>query len=617
MGTDEILNAARTHRVAKTKRHASRKVAGTPELEQANQQIKRLNEELEQRDVERTRELAAANQRLGREIIKRKRAEAQRTRIYRALHLVSNSNRALLRATDKSSYLNEVCQIAVEVGGYLMAWIGFAEHDEDRTVRAVAQSGFETGYLESARITWADRERGRGPVGVAIRTGKPCIVRNIPDDPAFGPWKVAAAQRGYRSLIALPLIGEGRTFGILGVYAAEVDAFDAEEVRLLMELADDLAFGLTLIHMRDEREQNIEALKESERQLAEAQRLAHMGSANWDIKNNVLSWSDEMYRISGLQPQERNLTFESAMEIIHPDDRDSVREVIESAPKTQKPFSCYFRIIRPDGEVRTIHSTGRVVSDEHGNPLRLFSAAEDITERKQAEEKLNATSEQLRALTASLQSAREEEGTRISREIHDELGAALSSLRWDLEDVDNAISESTDLSHPAALRKKIEAMISLTDTTIETVRRIASELRPIALDDLGLIEAIEWHAQQFQARTGIIAQCDWRVEMVNLNQEQSIAVFRIFQEALTNILRHAQATRVDIIMRKEAGELVLTISDNGRGISEGEKVGQQSLGILGMRERAHLVGARVEMTGVGGAGTVVTVRMPISGPVNQ
>jgi GAF domain-containing protein len=154
----------------------------------------------------------------------------QRTRIYRALHLVSNSNRALVRATDKSSYLNEVCQIAVEVGGYLMAWIGVAEHDEDRTVRAVAQAGFESGYLECARITWADCERGRGPVGLAIRTGHPSIVRNISDDPAFGPWRVAATQRGYQSLIALPLIYEGRTIGILGVYAAEIDAFDAEEV---------------------------------------------------------------------------------------------------------------------------------------------------------------------------------------------------------------------------------------------------------------------------------------------------------------------------------------------------------------------------------------------------
>src|SRR5205085_3021348 len=129
----------------------------------------------------------------------------------------------------------------------------------------------------------------------------------------------------------------------------------------------------------------------------------------------------------------------------------------------------------------------------------------------------------------------EEESTRIAREIHDELGAALSSLRWDLEDVDEVISESPERSQFAALRQKIEAMIRLTDTTVDTVRRITSELRPIALDEFGLTEAIRWHAQQFQTRTGIIVQCDCPQD-VDLNREQSTAIFRIFQEALTNIL---------------------------------------------------------------------------------
>jgi len=248
-----------------------------------------------------------------------------------------------------------------------------------------------------------------------------------------------------------------------------------------------------------------------------------------------------------------------------------------------------------------------------GGQIAKYAIYRDITERKRAEERLEATTEQLRALSASLQAAKEEEATRIAREIHDELGATLSSMRWDLEDVDEAISRSGERSQVEELRKKIAAMMRLTDTTVNTVRRIASELRPIALDALGLSETIEMQARQFQERTGISVQCDCTLENVDLSQEQSTAAFRILQEALTNILRHAQATTVNIQMKKEDGEFILTIRDNGRGITDGEKSGQRTLGLLGMRERAHLIGGKIEITGSDGKGTVVIVRIPISG----
>ncbi len=207
-----------------------------------------------------------------------------------------------------------------------------------------------------------------------------------------------------------------------------------------------------------------------------------------------------------------------------------------------------------------------------------------------------------------MQSAREEEGTRIARELHDELGGALTSLKWDLEGFEKVISESKEQSQLQGLREKIEGMLRLSETTISAVRRISSELRPSVLDDLGLAVAIEWQARQFQARTGII--CHYEVENLDLDREQSTAIFRILQEALTNILRHAQATRVEIAIKEESGEIVLTVSDNGRGITEGEKSRLQSLGLLGMRERAHLIGGEIDIIGVDGGGTVVTVRVP-------
>jgi signal transduction histidine kinase len=155
-------------------------------------------------------------------------------------------------------------------------------------------------------------------------------------------------------------------------------------------------------------------------------------------------------------------------------------------------------------------------------------------------------------------------------------------------------------------------MMGVIDSTINTVRRISSELRPGILDDLGLVAAIEWQAQQFEARTGIRCQFDSFVENIDLAREQATSIFRIFQEGLTNILRHARATRVNIIIEEEDGEFVLEVKDNGRGIAEDEKAGPRSLGLIGMRERAHLVGGRIEITGIEGKGTALVLRVPIS-----
>jgi signal transduction histidine kinase len=237
----------------------------------------------------------------------------------------------------------------------------------------------------------------------------------------------------------------------------------------------------------------------------------------------------------------------------------------------------------------------------------------EITERKQAEEEIKATSEQLRKLSASLQSAREEERTRIARELHDELGSALTALRWGLDEISEMLSTAVPGAEIGKVREKIATLTTLIDATFETVRRISSELRPGILDEAGLVAAIEWAAKQFEGRTGIICRFESSLEDVHLSREQSTAIFRIFQEALTNILRHAEATRVGITMKEEAGEFVLTISDNGKGITAQQQSGAETLGMLGMRERAHLIGGEVSITTAEGRGTVVTVRVPIAG----
>jgi PAS domain S-box-containing protein len=293
------------------------------------------------------------------------------------------------------------------------------------------------------------------------------------------------------------------------------------------------------------------------------------------------------------------------LNLVAPEARLKLRHLLEKKGSVRE----YEIDIRDkQGDIRNVSLSAEhiLIRDE---PCDIY-LHRDITEYKRAEAQLIATTEQLRALTASVNMAREAEGIRIAREIHDELGSALTGLRWDLEDIDRIVSESEPKNRLQTGRAKIAAMLRLTDTTIGVVRRISSELRPTVLDDLGLREAIEWHAQQFQAQRGITCTCESETESIRLDSRESTAVFRIFQEALTNILRHAQATRVDILMREEDGEFTLTIADNGTGIKEEQKTGLHSLGILGMRERAHLVGGQIELTGIEGKGTVLTVRIP-------
>lgn len=291
----------------------------------------------------------------------------------------------------------------------------------------------------------------------------------------------------------------------------------------------------------------------------------------------------------------------NAMELhlVAPEDHEIIRGLLEKQ-HSLRDFEVDF--MTRHKEVRHVSlSAEQIVIN---NELCAIVLHHDVTERRKAEERLRASTEQLRALSSRLQRAREEQSIRIAREIHDELGSLLTVLRWELEGLAKSSSPEE--------KTKVAGMLELAETTIGIVRKIASELRPTVLDALGLSEAIQWHARQFQERTGIAVDVESESETVHLGQEQSLAVFRIFQESLTNVLRHAQAKHVEVTITEDAGAFALTIRDDGQGIAEEKKSGQHAIGILGMRERALLVGGELDITGQRGVGTTVTVRIPLS-----
>ncbi len=705
-----------------------------------------------------------------------KRAEIELRAANRALRTRSELSQAIVRISTEQELLNQACSIIVESGGYRLAWVGYAVYDKTKSIRPVAQKGYEYGYLQTVKLTWADRERGRGPAGTAVRSGKAAIAQHIQSDPDYAPWRKEAVSRGYASSIALPLKSENQVFGCLNMYAAEPDAFDAEEVRLLVDLANDLAFGIIALRNREERVRVEKALRESEERYhtlfeespvplweedfselkKQIDKLKKRGVRHFrryidarpglvqellgkvkimDINRAVLKlheagdrgqllsalsryFTDESLdtfkeellavaegrnfleretTIKTLNRQEANVIFRW---IVVPGYEEEFSKILVSviditarkkAEQALRLSEARYRGLletAPDGII-TLDSSGKIVlvnrqgekmfgysqkeligkpvdvllprrlRKKHKNHRQIYvmnpetrpmgsglellsrnknghlfpvevslsplvsekemlvtAVVRDISERKKAEEKLRKNQEQLRMLSSNLLTIREEEREHIAREIHDELGQQLTGLKMDLYWIKNRLEKREYLDNIPNLKNKMMFMSGMIDKSIKSVRRIATELRPGILDDVGLPAAIEWQGREFEQRTGITCRIKNPVQDLRLDRKQSIAVFRIFQESLTNVARHAKATEVSVEVKKYRKILILQVKDNGRGIKESEMAKFDSLGILGIRERALSLGGQIEIKGEPNSGTTVTLKIPLQGAKN-
>ncbi len=321
----------------------------------------------------------------------------------RTLRLLSNCNEVLIRATDESDLLKEICRIVKETGGYSTAWIGFAEDDADKSVRIVAAVGLAPDSVEALKISWADTPRGRGPTGIAIRTGKPCASQDVNTDPSIEPWRNLVAQVDHPSVCALPLLAEGRAFGTLTVYSAEREVFTADETALLQELADDLAFGIVTLRARGAHLRVEEALRKSEALLRESQIIAGLGSYVLDIPTGLWSSSDVLDKVFGID-QAYDYSVEGWVALIHPDDRTMMADYFRNEVLGQgHVFNKEYRIIRhADQTERWVYGLGRLEFDAQGRPLKMRGTIQDITERKQAEQQLHDSEALYHSLVANL-----------------------------------------------------------------------------------------------------------------------------------------------------------------------------------------------------------------------
>ena len=322
------------------------------------------------------------------------------------------------------------------------------------------------------------------------------------------------------------------------------------------------------------------------------------------VEGSYLYVNEEWCDICGLSPEQA--LGDGYLTAVHSHDRKRIKMEWHKSITEKAPFHSEFRILRQRDKAE-LWVLGQALPEfmGDGNLAGFVGTITDITYRMNTEIEIDASRKQLRALTVRLQSIREEERTEISREIHDDLGQALTGLRMDMAWLNNRLSKTDE-----KIAGRLRSMMELTDTTIHKVRKISTDLRPGILDDIGLAAAIEWHGGDVGERSGIQFSFDL-LEDLQLDEQRSTAFFRIFQESLTNVMRHSRAKHVHVSLRKEGNFLLLSIEDDGRGIAPHEISNPRSVGILGMKERAAVFGGEVSIIGVPEKGTTVRVRIPL------
>jgi PAS domain S-box-containing protein len=361
----------------------------------------------------------------------------------------------------------------------------------------------------------------------------------------------------------------------------------------------------------------ISGRKEVEKNLAHlqkiqeiTQKISHLGSWEFiDPETGTIKGSDEFYRICGLEPQSRTIDLAFAQSIVHPQDKAKSDAAIQATIEQNVPYLIEKRIIRPDGSVRHVISQGQLLFDENNEFETAIGCYLDITELKQAEEDLRRSHEELRRLAIHQEKIKEKEQKRIAQELHDELGGLLTGVKA-------YISTAMDDPSPQSGRagQLLKEAVGIVDMALDSIRRIVNDLHPSVLDYLGLWGALKWYGERITQGTDLICTffIDKAAQSTAFGLEESTMLFRICQEALTNIVRHSKATQITISATVDANSLTIKIEDNGVGFNAGRRVNRESMGITGMGERALYLGGKINIASSAGKGTTVELSLPLN-----
>ena len=543
---------------------------------------RQAHDQLEIRVGERTAELAQANAALKAEVAERKRAETELRRVNKALRILSECNQILVRSPDEAHLLRSICQVAVDFGGYQMVWVGEAQHDEQRSVQPLAWAGCDEGYLEQMQITWADTERGCGPTGKAVRTGHAVVQRNLACSPEFAPWRAEALKRGWVISMAAPLVIDGRIYGAMSFYSADPGAFDEAEVRLLQELADDLAFGLSSLRLRGERQRALEALQASEERNRRIVETAEEGIWVLDDADNTLFINQKMARMLCYAVEE----VVGTPILAYVDERD--RPFVENALRRRRAGIKDTQDVRfrgRDGSELWVILAGAPIFDEAGRYQGALKMATDITERKRLERSI--------AEISTL------EQQRMGRDLHDVLGQNLTGISF----LSKILEQKLDALAMTEAQDAVE-IGRLATLTNKQVRSLARGLSPVELTAANFEARIREFAIGVQDIFSIscACQCDGHIRIPG--DETAVHLYRIAQEAVNNAVKHGKARNIMIQLMEEGGRGMLIVQDDGRGMpKDSEK--HNGMGLRIMNYRASAIGGQLRFRSNANNGTVV------------
>ena len=562
------------------------------ERKRAEDVLRQARDELEIRVQERTAQLSRANEVLRVEITQRQQAEQR-------LHLRHSATRALSESVTLSEAVSRILQIVCETLGWDWGELWAIDRQAD-ALRCV-----ETYHLPSVEFPQFEAQTrqitippGEGLPGRVWASGKALWVPNILNNSILRR-KAVAAEEGLRSALAFPIILRNEVLGVMAFLSREARQPEGNLLEIFADLGSQMGQFM-------ERKWAEDALQKSEAMFRGLFEFAPDAVVVINEEGRITRANAQMEAMFGYSREE---LFSKPVEILMPEhyrgQHEGHRTRYMADPRARPMGACLdLQGRRKDGSGFPVDVLLSPLETSEGS--LVIAVIRDVTERKRAEEELKRSRQQLRNLALRLEAAREEERARVAREIHDQLGQALTALQMDVAYLDRRLPPGEQ-----ALHEKTETMSNLIDHTIRTMQSLVTSLRPPLLDNFGLTAAVEWEVQQFQARAGIRCALDVSPPELTVAPARATTVFRILQEALTNVARHAHATEVSVELKETAEHLTLEVKDNGKGVTAEQLTHPQSIGLLGMRERALSCGGEVTINGAPGEGTTVVMRMPL------
>jgi len=334
-----------------------------------------------------------------RDITERRYSEERTAQLNKLLRMAGEVDAILVRESEREILLQEACRVLVDHGGFRMAWVGLADW-ESGEVHPAAHAGDSPEYVYEINVRCDDSPQGRGPFGRAMREGRPVLIQDMEIDPGFAPWRERARHERFRSVAAFPILMGAQVIGAIGAYGDVPTAFTAEEIDIFSRLARNLGYALQASENAIERRRSEEALRASETLLAKSQEVAHIGSFDWNLATNEVSWSRETYRLFGFDPDYPPGTVWEILErSLHPDDKPKLQAAMTRIVKDGVRTPMELRIRWPNGQERVLWTEGELEFDDDEHPVRLSGIMQDITERRQAELALKQSESNFRALT--------------------------------------------------------------------------------------------------------------------------------------------------------------------------------------------------------------------------